>query len=85
MALDWLMDAVAGALDGWLARLPGFSGDWPLVSALRTVAEYLALAWELLPPIRTALLVVGAYVAVELALIAFYWIMWLVKKIPGIS
>lgn len=79
------MDAVGSALDRFLERLPAFDSDWPIAEAVRTLAEYAVLAWELFPPIKTVLLVLAAYVAVELVLIAWYWINWLIKKIPGLS
>lgn len=86
MALDWLMNMVATALDGFVSRLPAFStASWPVASSISTLAGYIALMWNLFPGLSTALQILAAGVAVEVALLAWYWINWFIKKIPGIG
>lgn len=82
-----VLNFIADTLDSVVDKLPGLDLAWlsSFSDAMRTLTEWVLMAFELFPPLETAGLILVAYVAFEAVLIAFYWLNWLLKKIPFIG
>lgn len=84
---EQLIGFVADAVDRFIARLPVVDMSWmaSIVQAASEIVEFIVWAYNIFPPLRTAVLIVTAGFIVESLFVAWYWINWLIKKIPGVS
>lgn len=85
MIIDRMLGWLGGLLDRLIDLLPEIdTSGWGIAQALATIAGYVETLMYLFPPMDTVVIVLGAMVAVEVALIALFWLNWLISKIPFI-
>lgn len=71
--MDFILDAITGTINSMAMVLKGFSFTRNLGEDLSKISPYLEKA-NMIIPVDAALTVLGLYITVNLALIAYYWI-----------
>lgn len=87
MILDFILNVVyivLRAISSPLLLLPDVSLDGSIMSSIITFSEMLAGLNGFLP-ITTLLIIFGLALAVESALFIYRIVMWIIRKIPGVS
>lgn len=86
-----MFDGFLGSLAGVIDKLAAYMPVLPdlhmsdIAAAFDSVVTVLKVLMDTINPMYTGLVVAGLMMAVKLFLIAWYWIMWVIKKIPGVS
>lgn len=80
--MDFVLRGVTGVINAMASVLQGFSFTRNLGEDIAKISPYLQKA-NMLLPIDAALAVLGLWVAVNLALVAYYWITRTINLIRG--
>jgi hypothetical protein len=80
--MDFLLGGVTKVINAMAAVLQGFSFTRDLGQDIAKISPYLQKANALLP-IDAALTVLGLYITVQLALVAYYWITRTINLLRG--
>lgn len=80
--MDFILDGVSSVINAMAAVLGGFSFTRNLGEDMGKIMPYLQKANSLLP-VSDALAVLGLFITVNLALMAYYWITRSINLIRG--
>ena len=80
--MDFILGALASALRGMSAVLGGWSFARDLAQDIERIRPYLEKA-NMIIPIDTALTILSIYLALQLVLIAYYWITRAINLLRG--
>lgn len=80
--MDFVLNGVTTVINAMAAVLQGFSWTRDLGADIAKISPYLQKA-NMLLPVDAVLTVLGLYVAVQLASIAYYWISRTINLLRG--
>lgn len=80
--MDFILNAITGTLNAMSAVLRGWSWTRNLADDIAEIAPWIQKA-NMLIPVDAALTVLSLYLAINLALMAYYWVTRTINLIRG--
>lgn len=84
--MDALLAGLATVVERIAQVIPSVDIPWTeITTAVMEWREVLAIWMDTFPFLYTGVVVVGLMISVLVAKVGWYWINWLIRKIPGVS